>query len=178
MIRYVSRSRDTALLSKVRAGAERMQALHPAPGDVTIRCVEKHLPSGDPSIAGTLPATGDIEVNLPALRKAMEEKTDGFWMPEAAKVELPLYVMAHEWGHLFLATGWGTVMRMVLIGEITDNDRQARTLFRAMSEYAKSSPEEALAEAHAEFYLSLGKTKNRLALTVASENGWTIPANV
>lgn len=175
--RYRTDSRDQALLGQVKAAVQRMQTLHPAPCDVTITCQERRTRyAAEGAVAWTNPTTGEIVVDLPALRHAMAEGPSHFWMPAATKDNTVPYVIAHEWGHLFQSGKKPERLMLHIADEINDNDAEGVRLRRDMSEYARSSPWECLAEAHAEFYVTLGKTRNTVALTLAKGLGWTIPA--
>jgi hypothetical protein len=86
----------------------------------------------------------------------------GGGMPASGNVSISQYVLAHEWGHAVNDEPFGAA----------PNYESAQARVAGMSDYGKSSPYEAYAEAFAEWSLTGGKTTNVAAQQYARDYGW------
>lgn len=106
--------------------------------------------------------SGRIRLSSFTLTEGPAPKGSTQWMPTAQRVPNAEYTLAHEWGHA-VSKSW-------------DDDRKLGTLWNGndpnMSDYGRTSPYEAQAEAFAEWYLTNGKTTNSTVLKYATTYGW------
>lgn len=105
-----------------------------------------------------------IPFAIDTLTKSLGKKAliRDYHMPTEKKVPNPLYVVAHEWGHVHQPKPY--MSREDGINLLTS---------RFMSRYGRDSGEEdRYAEAFAEWHLSLGKTRNEAACEYAKKYEW------
>lgn len=112
---------------------------------------------------GTLGMTGrGFPVMMIDAKRIREETPEepGHFMPGYYKGSRTRYLLAHEWGH--------TIDRRDRPKIIDQHKRLG-----SGSRYGQRAPEEAYAEAFAEFFTSGGRTSDPVAQAYAKEEGWT-----
>lgn len=120
----------------------------------------------DQYVAGdTVRGTGSIRLNERVYENTKPNAAGDTWaMPSSTKVDQPTYILHHEWGH---ATDKHSDSEVTKALEDFGGG--------GLSEYGKSSPREAYAEAFAEWTLSKGATSNKAAKDYAERFKWKAP---
>ena len=123
---------------------------------------------------------GNAHINLGSTNTVMRAfqigspEAGSFKMPVLAEVSQLQYTLAHEWGHSIddTITQLGhrnqTFERVTAIKEILADFADQSFI----SEYAKTSTEELVAEMFAEYRLTNGATTNKVAQAMAERFGW------
>jgi hypothetical protein len=93
-----------------------------------------------------------------------QSKAPEKFMPMSGRTPVWEYTVTHEWGHAS-----DPVMATDLEAKVGES------VFRYLSYYGQESPEEAYAEAFAEWVLSKGRTRNVAARTYALSFHWGYP---
>lgn len=181
MIRYEFGDAPESEKAVVRKAFEHIASIAPIYHDVTIRypCeLEKQYDIYSNKITGFVEARTNPDGNLievspltlnpPKDSESVPKDPNIVLMPTNEQLPAIDFVAAHEWGHLVLFP-----IRKQLITSLSRKQIVFDILFGdSMSSYGKTSPDEALAEAFAEWHLSKGKTENHITQDIAKLAGW------
>jgi len=152
---------DPDMIGQVKKASDTLMSVAPVKR-MSLRIDPPNSMGGDLGQAGVGVAVIDGRRLAPYWRDKVSH--DPTSMPMAGSVIGWKYTLAHEWGH-------------VTAFEANDS-AQLNSLFETnkhfLSHYGKKNRDEAVAEAFAEYHLSLGKTKNKAALAYAQALGWSV----